>query len=256
MKRVFWLGGCLLLSLSLQVIAQSIGGSLHGRVLDAQGNGVTNAALTLRDQERGRERSLLTDGQGDYTLSGIEPGTYRLAIQAPGFANFLGPLVHVRVGDSVRVDARLQVTQVSDVVEVIDSATVLQTADPKTARSFSAEEMNDLPTAAGSQGRNFYTQARTAPGVALSTRAHQPFSISGQRAINNNYLIDSVDNNDPNTGLIAGRGANEQLISQEAIASFEVLTHNFKAEYGRNSGGIVSIVSKSGTNEWHGSVYE
>ena len=89
MKRVFWLGGCLLLSLSLQVIAQSIGGSLHGRVLDTQGNGVANAALTLRDQERGRERSLLTDGQGDYTLSGIEPGTYRLAVQAPGFASYL-----------------------------------------------------------------------------------------------------------------------------------------------------------------------
>jgi outer membrane receptor for ferrienterochelin and colicin len=65
-----------------------------------------------------------------------------------------------------------------------------------------------------------------------------------------------VDNNDPNAGLIAGRGANEQLISQEAIQSFEALTHNAKAEYGRNSGGIVSIISKSGTNEFHGSVYE
>jgi hypothetical protein len=256
MKRILRGGGWLLLALHIQVFAQSIGASLHGRVLDAQGNGVAHATLTLRDQERGRERSLVTDGQGGYTLSGIEPGAYRLVVQAPGFASYLGTLIQVRVGDSLRVDARLHVTQVSDVVEVVDSATVLQTTDPKTARSFSAEEMNDLPTAAGTQGRNFYTQARTAPGVALSTRAHQPFSVSGQRSINNNYLIDSVDNNDPNTGMIAGRGANEQLISQEAIASFEVLTHNFKAEYGRNSGGIVSIVSKSGTNEWHGSVYE
>jgi hypothetical protein len=130
--------------------------------------------------------------------------------------------------------------------------------DINQSRQINSEEFKkSLQTvAAGTQGRNFYTQARTSPGVTLSTKAHQPFSVSGQRAINNNYLIDSVDNNDPNAGLIAGRGANEQLVSQEAIQSFEVLTHNFKAEYGRNSGGIVSIISKSGANEFHGSAYE
>jgi hypothetical protein len=186
----------------------------------------------------------------------LEPGAYRIIVKADGFAIYESAVMALRVGDAATLDIRLQVSQVKAVVNIVDSPLILQTADMKNARSFSTEEMNDLPTAAGAQGRNFYTQARTAPGVALSTRAHQPFAVSGQRAINNNYLIDSVDNNDPNTGTIAGRGANEQLVSQEAIASFEVLTHNFKAEYGRNSGGIVSIVSKSGTNEWHGSVYE
>lgn len=236
--------------------AQNIKASISGRVMDPQNNAVLNATVTVIDTQRGRKQALVTDASGAFRLPGLEPGVYRVDIEAGGFARFMSSEIALRVGDSPSIEIRLQVTQVSEVVNISDSPTVLQTTDTKNSRSFTSEEMNDLPTPAGTQGRNFYTQARTSPGVALSTRAHQPFSVSGQRAINNNYLIDSVDNNDPNTGTIAGRGANEQLVSQEAIAGFEVLTHNFKAEYGRNSGGIVSIVSKSGTNEYHGSLYE
>lgn len=247
---------CAVLLCTASLSAQNIKAALNGRVLDTQNNSVPNATLTITDTQRGQERTLVSDAQGNFALPGLEPGTYRVSVKAAGFANYESSAIALRVGDALRFDIRLQVSQVNETVNIIDSPTVLQTADTKASRSFTAEEMNDLPTAAGTQGRNFYTQARTSPGVALSTRAHQPFAVSGQRAINNNYLIDSVDNNDPNTGTIAGRGANEQLVSQEAIASFEVLTHNFKAEYGRNSGGIVSMVSKSGTNEWHGSAYE
>lgn len=256
MKRMFWgaVSVCLIFTVSLS--AQNIKAALNGRVLDTHNNSIPNATLTITDTQRGQERTLVADAQGNFSLPGLEPGAYRVTVKAMGFANYESSAIALRVGDALRFDIRLQVSQVNETVNIVDSPTVLQTADPKASRSFTAEEMNDLPTAAGTQGRNFYTQARTSPGVALSTRAHQPFAVSGQRAINNNYLIDSVDNNDPNTGTIAGRGANEQLVSQEAIASFEVLTHNFKAEYGRNSGGIVSMVSKSGTNEWHGSAYE
>ena len=237
-------------------IAQNIKAALNGRVLDTQNNVVTNAAVTVIDTQRGQQRTVVSDTAGAFHLPGLEPGTYRVVVKVSGFAPYESAEINLRVGDAPSFDIRLQVSQVSATVTIVDAPTSLQTTDIKESRSFTAEEMNDLPTAAGTQGRNFYTQARTAPGVSLSTKAHQPFSVSGQRAINNNYLIDSVDNNDPNAGLIAGRGANEQLISQEAIQSFEVLTHNFKAEYGRNSGGIVSIISKSGTNAFHGSAYE
>jgi hypothetical protein len=252
-------GACLLallLSAAGHTFAQNIKAALNGRVLDSQNNAVANAAITVTDPERGQSRSLVSDAQGGFHLAGLEPGVCRVTVKAAGFATHESKEIELRVGDALNFDIRLQVSQVSDVVNIVDAPDALQTTDTKSARSFTAEEMNDLPVAAGTQGRNFYTQARTSPGVALSTKAHQPFSVSGQRAINNNYLIDSVDNNDPNAGLIAGRGANEQLVSQEAIASFEVLTHNFKAEYGRNSGGIVSIISKSGANEFHGSAYE
>jgi Carboxypeptidase regulatory-like domain/TonB dependent receptor-like, beta-barrel len=236
--------------------AQNIKAALNGRVLDTQNNAVANAAISIIDTQRGQQRTMVSDAAGAFHLPGLEPGTYRVVVKVSGFAQYESAEINLRVGDAPHFDIRLQVSQVSAAVNIVGAPTTLQTTDIKESRSFTAEEMNDLPTAAGTQGRNFYTQARTAPGVSLSTKAHQPFSVSGQRAINNNYLIDSVDNNDPNAGLIAGRGANEQLISQEAIQSFEVLTHNFKAEYGRNSGGIVSIISKSGANEFHGSAYE
>jgi carboxypeptidase family protein/TonB-dependent receptor-like protein len=208
-------------------IAQNIKAALNGRVLDTQNNVVANAAVTVIDTQRGQQRTVVSDNAGAFHLPGLEPGTYRVVVEVSGFAPYESAEINLRVGDAPNFDVRLQLSQFSAVVNIVDALATLQTTDIKESRSFTSEEMNDLPTAAGTQGRNFYTQARTAPGVSLSTKAHQPFSVSGQRAINNNYLIDSVDNNDPNAGLIAGRGANEQLISQEAIQSFEVLTHNF-----------------------------
>jgi hypothetical protein len=254
---IFWLLALPLMAAGVaDAYAQNIKAALNGRVMDAQNNVLPNATITVTDIQKGQARVIVADASGQYRLQGLDPSAYRLEVRRAGFAPYISSEVGLRVGDALSFDIRLQVSQVSESVNISDSPTLLQSVDAKNSRSFTAEEMNDLPTAAGTQGRNFYTQARTSPGVALSTRAHQPFSVNGQRAINNNYLIDSVDNNDPNTGTIAGRGANEQLVSQEAIASFEVLTHNFKAEYGRNSGGIVSIVSKSGENHYHGSVYE
>ncbi|MBX3278879.1 MAG: TonB-dependent receptor [Acidobacteria bacterium] len=243
--------------IAASVAGQNIKSSVSGRVVDAAGAAVAGAAVSVVDQKRGLVRTVAAGAQGEFHFPGLDPGTYLIRVAQSGFADYESGRIEASLGGHARLDIILQPARLDETVRVVaDSATSLRTDDVKLARSFSAEEMNDLPTPAGAQGRNFYTQARTAPGVALSTRAHQPFSVSGQRAINNNYLIDSVDNNDPNTGTIAGRGANEQLVSQEAIAGFEVLTHNFKAEYGRNSGGIVSIVTKSGSNDFHGSVYE
>jgi hypothetical protein len=182
----------LLLSAAGHTFAQNIKAALNGRVLDAQNNAVANAAITVTDPERGQSRSLVSDAQGGFHLAGLEPGVYRVTVKAAGFATHESKEIALRVGDSLNFDIRLQVSQVNDVVNIVDAPTVLQTTDIKNARSFTAEEMNDLPVAAGTQGRNFYTQARTAPGVALSTKAHQPFSVSGQRAINNNYLTGSA----------------------------------------------------------------
>jgi Carboxypeptidase regulatory-like domain len=236
--------------------AQNIKAALNGRVLDAQDNAVPNATITITDTQRGQRRTLAADAAGGFHQPGLEPGIYRITVDAPGFAQYQSAEVALRVGDAPNLEIRLKVTQVLDAVNIVDAPAALQTTDTKNSRSFTAEEMNDLPVQSSGTGRNFYAQARTAPGVAFSTVAHAPFAVGGQRPFNNNYLIDSMDANDAYTGRIAGRSVTEQLISQESVASFEILTHNFKAEFGRNSGGIVSLVSKSGTNQFHGSVYE
>ncbi len=239
------------------LFAQNIKASISGRMIDTHGGVITAVQITITDKLRGSKRRLVSDSQGSFHQPGLEPGVYLVEAQRDGFAPYQSREIELRVGDNPQLEIRLQPAQVTAQVQVVSEAAPLVRVDEvKLSRSFTGEEMNDLPVQAGGTGRNFYAQARTAPGVALSTVAHAPFAVGGQRPFNNNYLIDSMDNNDANTGRIAGRGVTEQLISQEAVASFELLTHNFKAEYGRNSGGIVSLVSKSGANEFHGSIYE
>ncbi|MBX7224188.1 MAG: carboxypeptidase-like regulatory domain-containing protein [Blastocatellia bacterium] len=261
--RILWAG--LLLTglptfsggtLSGSLLAQNIKAALNGQVTDSQGRALAGVTVTVTDVQRGLRRTVQSDPAGTFHVPGLEAGTYRIELVKDGFAPLQHPEITLEVGAAVWFPATLGVQEMTEVVNVTGHDEIrLQTDNPKVSRSFSAVEMNDLPVAAGGQGRNFYTQARTAPGVALSTQAHAPFAVSGNRARSNNYLLDSVDNTDASTGLVTGRGVTEQLVSQEAVASFEILTHNFKAEYGRNSGGIVSLVSKGGGNQFHGSGY-
>lgn len=248
---------CILLVNSSPAFSQNIKSAVSGRVIDAQGNVVVDAEITVTETRRGIERRFTSNEQGSFFQPGLDPGIYRITATKSGFDTYKIDGVEIRVGETASFEIKLQLPQLREEVTIrAEAPTLLIVNDTKQSRSFSREEMNDLPVQAGGQGRNFYAQARTAPGVTISTQAHQPFAVGGNRPRSNNYLVDSVDTTDANTGLIAGRGVTEQLVSQEAVASFEILTHNFKAEYGRNSGGIVSLISKSGTNEFHGSVYQ
>lgn len=249
--------GLMLLASAEVVIAQNIKATVSGRVLDSQQTALTEVELTIVDLNRGLERQITSNSQGYFYQAGLDAGRYRIKANKSGFAVYESQEFELKVGDATSLEIQLQVAQIEADVQVFaSSSTELQLNEVKLSRSFNQKEMNDLPVQSSGTGRNFYAQARTAPGVATSTSAHRPFAVSGQRPRNNNYLIDSVENNDPNSGFIAGRGVTEQLVSQEAVQSFEIITHNFKAEYGRNSGSIVSLVTKSGTNDFHGSVYE
>ena len=235
--------------------AQNIKGSLAGVVKDSQGGTVNGAVVKIRDEQRGILRDVVANSEGGYFAPGLDTGTYQVSVAVAGFAEFKSVVFPIRTGQQVNLPITLTVAGVATEIKVADVASGVRTDDAKVSQTVSAEELNDLPTRAGTQGRNFYGQVLMLPGVTGTTAAHQPFAISGNRSRSNNYLVDSVDSNDANTGLVSGRGASEQLISQEALASVEVLTHNFKAEYGRNSGGVISLITKSGGNEVHGSAY-
>lgn len=236
--------------------AQNIKGNIIGRATDANGNAIPRATVLVQDLKRELIFKTLTDDTGEFRFPSLDASDYRIEIRKDGFATFRSAGISLLVGESIKIEARLQPSGISATV-IVEAGAVssLQFDDVKISRSFGSSEMNDLPVQAGGQGRNFYAQARTVPGVSFSPQAHAPFAVNGNRPRSNNYMIDSVDATDANTGLIAGRGVTEQLVSQEAIAGFEVITHNFKAEYGRNSGAIVSITTKSGTEEYHGSGY-
>ncbi|MBL8215929.1 MAG: TonB-dependent receptor [Bryobacterales bacterium] len=242
-------------ALALPLGAQNIKGGIAGYVSDASRAVVSGAAVEVTDVARGATRHSLTQSDGRFQIPGLENGSYRIRVSAKGFAVYQADAIEVQTGKQVDLVVNLQVVGIASEVTVAAAAALVQSEDSKVSRTFTAEELNDLPARAGGQGRNYYGQVLQVAGVAGATGAHQPFAISGNRSRSNNYLVDSVDSTDANTGLVSGRGVSEQLISQEALASVETLTHNFKAEYGRNSGGVISLITKSGSNDLHGSLY-
>lgn len=239
----------------LNLQAQNIKGTIAGYVADASRGHVSGAAIEVTDSARGTVRISMSQPDGRFQVPGLESGVYRVKVSAQGFAVYETQDVEVQTGKQIDLAVNLSVAGVTTAVTVASAAPSVQSEDTKVSRTISAEELNDLPTRSGGQGRNYYGQVLMVAGVAGATGAHQPFSISGNRSRSNNYLVDSVDSTDSNTGLVSGRGVSEQLISQEALAGVETLTHNFKAEYGRNSGGVISLITKSGSNEVHGSAY-
>lgn len=235
--------------------AQNIKGTIAGYVADASRARLSAALVDVTDTARGAVRQTVSNSDGRFQVPGLDSGIYRVRVSAPGFSPYESGDVEVQTGKQVDLTVNLAVAGVTTEIIVAAAAHSVQSEDTKVSRTFSAEELNDLPTRSGGQGRNYYGQVLMVAGVAGATGAHQPFAISGNRSRSNNYLVDSVDSTDSNTGLVSGRGISEQLISQEALAGVETLTHNFKAEYGRNSGGVISLITKSGGNDLHGSLY-
>lgn len=243
------------LALAFVAIAQNIGGSLAGIVIDAQGLPVEAARIEITDSAT-KARILLESGPlGRFSAPSLPQATYRVVVTRAGFADAVMDDVRVTVGDTPSLRLVLNPASSAATVTVESEVSAVRADTPDRGSSYGAPMMNELPMLGGGTGRNFRTQAYLTPGVALSTAAHRPFSVSGARNRNNNYLVDSNDYNEAEGGLLMGRGASEQLLSTEAIDGMQVLTHNFKAEFGRQNGSVISIVTKRGDNQFRGLLF-
>jgi hypothetical protein len=240
---------------SLAAFAQNIGSNLSGRVVDSQGLAVEGAKVVIASVQDATRLELLSGAGGGFQAPSLPPGEYSVTIAKPGFRDARVEGIRLTVGETRSVRAVLAPSSVEQQITVESSVDAVNTAESSAGTSFSSEALN-LPIVAGGVGRNFRTQVYLAPGVTRSNAAHRPFAVSGARNRNNNYLLDSNDFNEIEGGLIMGRGSSEQLISVEALEGIQVLTHNYKAEYGRQNGSIVSMVTKRGTNDWRGVLYE
>jgi hypothetical protein len=240
------------------VAAQSISAALAGLVQDSQLLVIQGAAVTVTNKQTSTVLRLRSDSFGRFRATSIPPGEYAVEISAPGFSTLTFESVQVTVGETRELRATLEPAATRQEITVTADAVSGVALDVGgEGASYGADLMIDLPRLSGTTGRNFRTLAYLTPGVAVANEdSHLPFSVSGGRSRNNNILIDSNDFNDFDTGQMMGRGASEQMVPSESIAGLQVLTHNFKAEYGRQSGSIMSMVSKAGTNEWHGTLYE
>ena len=229
--------------------AQQTTGTISGRVLDDQGAAVPGATVTGKNNDTGFVRTDTSDAEGIFRLSGLPVGKYDLFVELQGFTKVESKGVVLNVGQTVDLPFTLKVATVSETVVVTGGAPLIETSSSSVGGVVDVQRMENLPL----NGRQFANAAITIPGVALGFHSDPTKStqyspqIAGGNGRNVNYLIDGGDNNDDTVGGLL------QLFPLEAIQEFNFVTQRYKAEYGRSNGGVMNIVTKSGTNNYRGS---
>ena len=234
---------------------QAISGNIVGTVVDSSAAAVPNATVTATHTDTGVKTSVTATSAGEYRLGNLAVGTYTLTATASGFTPTTLGNVLVSLNQTITVNMTLKVGEVTTVVEVQEAGVQIDSSTAQLQTAFDSKQAVDVPLAGisrvlGTSG--IYNLSLTGAGVATSGGIGQGTgpSVSGQRPENNTFTVDGVDNDDR---YVTGPA---MLISNEAVAQFNVLQNQFSAEFGGASGGVFNIVVKSGTNSLHGSVYE
>jgi carboxypeptidase family protein/TonB-dependent receptor-like protein len=256
MKRRSLLFGLALLFVSLSLAAQD-NASLTGTVKDSSGASVPNATVVVTDTEKGVTRQLTSNTDGEYLAGGLPAGVYSIQVSAAGFKKYEAKDITLRVAQKARVDIALEVGAVSNEVTVQgEGLAQVDTQSSELAGTVDSKELSKLQL----NGRNFTQLVTLVPGVNNQTgqdegqvgvNGNVEYSINGGRGEYNNWELDGGDNMD--------NGSNSTLNvypSLDAIAEVRVLTGNYGAQYGRNASGTIEVETKSGTNQFHGMVYE
>ncbi len=247
---------CCLALLALSIGAQqSATATLEGTVTDANGAVVPNAKVSIRSTDTGFTREVTTDASGIYRLPTLPPGNYQLLVSAAGFAEGKFSGIALTVGQKLNLDLTLKVSGVGETIEITDSAPVVETTRTSVSGSVNSKAVSDLPV----NGRNFLDFVTLTPGVVRDSTRQGDLSFGGQRGTLNSIQIDGVDNNNNFFGQALGRtgsGRAPYQFSQDAVQEFQVNTNSFSAEFGRAAGGTINVVTKSGTNQWHGTAFE
>ncbi|MCL4402835.1 MAG: carboxypeptidase-like regulatory domain-containing protein, partial [Acidobacteria bacterium] len=227
-----------------------------GTISDATGAMVPNAKVTITEVNTGFTRTMNANEGGNYVFGNLDPGVYRVECEYTGFKKAIRDGANVLVNSTVRVDLQLEPGQVTESIEVAASAELLQTDRSDVSHKVETTQVADLPL---TMNRNFQGLMNIVPGTSRSFRPHSEFfnvqdsmatEVNGQSRLANNVQLEGIDNNQ-RTGLLTA------LIPPiEAIQTVDVSTSNFDAELGRAGGGVVNVSFKSGTNNFHGSLFE
>ena len=226
-------------------------GDLHVTVKDPKGSLVTNATVTARDQAKGLERAGTGNGRGEYGVLLLPPGTFQVTVEAPGFAKTTVENVVITVGQVADLPMTLSLAGAQVVVNVSAAAELIETSRTSTTDTIEQKAIDNLPI----NGRNYINFALTdsqvlrdnAPDIGAAPTSG--LNISGQRARSNLVNVDGANAIDNSTNGV------RSTVSQEAVQEFQIVTNSYAAEYGQASGGVINIITRSGSNEFHGDVY-
>jgi Carboxypeptidase regulatory-like domain len=226
-------------------------GDLHVTVKDPTGNAVADAKVIVRDVAKGLEREATADGQGGYTVRLLPPTVYSVTVEAPRFTKTENTGVIVTVGGVVELPVTLSVSGGKEIVEVTSQAELVETSRSSTTDTIGQRRIDNLPI----NGRNYInftlTDSQVVRDNAPNTGAAPTsgLNMSGQRARANLVNVDGADATDNSVNGV------RSTVSQEAVQEFQIITNNYAAEYGRAAGGVVNIITRSGSNQFHGDVF-
>jgi len=247
----------LLLCFALSSFGQAVNATLLGTVTDASGAVVPNAKVTITEVNTGISRSGQTNESGNYTFPNLPPGQYSVSMEASGFKKETRRDIALAVNSTQRVDIQLQPGEVTETIEITAAAPALQTDRADTGRNIDTMVVSELPVLVSN--RNYQALLALVPGTSPPSEQHSQFfnasdslqtQVNGAPRVSNNYQIEGIDDNE-RTGLL------QILIPPlEAIQAVDISTSNHSVDLGRGAGAVTNVILKSGTNQFHGSLYE
>ncbi len=255
LRRFTWLIALFLLSTAGALAQQADTAVVVGAVTDATGAVIPGVDIRLSHAATGANYSAQTDASGFYRTPPVRIGEYRMEVESPGFKRIQRTGVILNAGDTRQVDLVLEIGEVTETIEVVAQAPLLQTQEGSAGTVMENQQILELPL----NGRDYLQLARISAGVTPPARAEvanrQGVSVGGSQATQVNFIIDGIDNNNQS---IASQGNQKEAIKPQldAVQEFKILTNAYSAEFGRSMGGVVTMTTKSGTNQLHGSAFE
>jgi outer membrane receptor protein involved in Fe transport len=255
MHKVYCLTAGMLLFTIAAVAQESGGATINGTITDPSGALIAGAKVTATQTTTGAQRSTQSSNAGLYSLSALKAGTYDVIVEAAGFKQAKFAAVQAAVGAVVTLDAHLAVGSATESVDVSAETPVVETSRSQTSTGVNQKAIANLPI----NGRNFLDFAVLTPGVVRDPSRGGDLSFGGQRGTANSLTVDGSDANNVFFGQSTGRagtGRSPYSFSQDAVQEFQVSANGYAAEVGRAGGGVINVITKSGSNDIHGTAFE
>ena len=254
-QKILWLT-LLAVSLATGLHGQFDSAAVLGTISDASQSAIPGASIQLKNVNTGIARTMLTNESGSFQFLNVPNGRYQVEAESAGFKKAVSDIFSVVVGARQRVDLSLEVGDVSETVEVVGAAPIIETDSSDRSTVIGARQAVDLPL----NGRSYADLTLLAPGTSQAQTGssggrNASYHVNGQRSSFNNFSLDGVDNNSYGT---SNQGFSNQVVqvSPDAVGEFKVVTDSFSAEYGRAGGAVINAAYKSGTNDYHVTLWE
>ncbi|MGH9198423.1 MAG: carboxypeptidase regulatory-like domain-containing protein, partial [Acidimicrobiia bacterium] len=248
--------GLVLIGFVASAYAQATTGTILGIVKDQQGGVIQGATITVKHLETNATRTAISMEGGQFRITNLPAGTYEVNVESSGFARYMRSSIRLAVNQDAEIDVTLQPAGVTETINVQADSPILNTTTPEVGVRFDTQRIAELPVNGppGGTFRDIFALALAAPGVSQLGTGQSNFatginySANGMRTRSNNFMIDGQDSNDPS---ISGR--QQPINNTDIVSEVRLITNQFAADFGRTAGSVMNVITKSGTNNLHGS---